>query len=158
MIYMAYYRLHVLKGGGHMEKNNKVFVVADYFLKMVDRDAGGSITHLKLQKLVYYAQAWHLVFTGKPLFSNEIQAWVHGPVCPDLYKKYADYRYENLPEPNATPELSKDEMDTLEAVWECYGDYDGKYLEQLTHQEIDGKLHEEAINLGSTALNLYLLN
>lgn len=113
-----------------------VFDVADYFLKVVDRDAGGSITHLKLQKLVYYAQAWHLVFTGKPMFCERIEAWVHGPVCPALYSKYADYGYQNLPEPEKAPDVfNEEELETLEAVWDCYGDYDARYLEQLTHQE-----------------------
>lgn len=114
-----------------------VFDVANFFLKVVDRESGSSITHLKLQKLVFYAQAWHLVFTGTPLFNSKFEAWVHGPVCPELYAKYRETGFENLPEPeNRLYNFSPNEMETLDAVWECYGDYDGKYLEELTHQEL----------------------
>lgn len=114
-----------------------VFDVADYFLKRVDRDSGGSVTHLKLQKLVYYAQAWHLVFTGAPLFPERLEAWVHGPVCPDLYEKYSGSGYQNLDEPKEiSHEFAQVELETLDSVWDCYGDFDGKYLEELTHQEL----------------------
>jgi uncharacterized phage-associated protein len=114
-----------------------VMDVANYFLKMVDRESGSSMTHLKLQKIVYYAQAWHLVFSnGSPLFDSKIEAWVHGPVCPELYNAYREYGYDNLPKPEG--ELygfTNEEAETMDAVWECYGDFDGKYLEELTHQE-----------------------
>lgn len=117
-------------------KATSVFDVANYFLKVVNRDAGGSITHLKLQKLVYYAQAWHLVFTGKPLFPEKLLAWVHGPVCVELYNKYRDLGFQNLEEPaEKIHEFTEEEKETLDAVWECYGDFDGKYLEELSHQE-----------------------
>lgn len=117
-------------------KTPTVLDVANYFLKIVDREAGSSITHLKLQKLVYYAQAWHAVFTGKKLFNSRIEAWVHGPVCPELYNVYAGSGYDSLPAPKCELfEFNKEQLETLEAVWECYGGFDGKYLEELTHQE-----------------------
>ena len=49
--------------------------IADWFAGAIDREAGDSITHLKLQKLVYYAQAWFLALNDKPLFEEEMQAW-----------------------------------------------------------------------------------
>ncbi len=45
----------------------------------------GPMTAMKLQKLVYYSQAWHLVWTEKPLFDNRIEAWANGPVVWELY-------------------------------------------------------------------------
>ena len=49
-----------------------------------------SMTHKKLQKLCYYAQAWHCTLrNGEPLFMNPIEAWIHGPVIRSLYKEYA---------------------------------------------------------------------
>lgn len=114
-----------------------VFDVANYFLKIVDRESGSCITHLKLQKLIYYAQAWHLAFTDDTLFDSRIEAWVHGPACPQLYNEYRGAGYDNLPAPEQPIfEFNQSELDTLEAVWECYGDYDGKFLEELTHQEL----------------------
>ena len=49
--------------------------VANWFTCNIDREVGDSITHLKLQKLIYYAQAWSLALKGKTLFEEEIQAW-----------------------------------------------------------------------------------
>lgn len=128
------YDLCVFMGGDIM--STTVFDVANYFLKAVDRDSGSSITHLKLQKLVYYAQAWHLVFAAKPMFKARIEAWVHGPVCPELYTQFAGSGSDSLPEPDVlSKNFSSKELETLDAVWDFYGDYDGKYLERLTHQE-----------------------
>ncbi|MGA7027993.1 MAG: type II toxin-antitoxin system antitoxin SocA domain-containing protein, partial [Candidatus Acidiferrales bacterium] len=59
--------------------------VARYFLALVDEDAGDSLSNLKLQKLVYYAQGFHLALYGEPLFPEVIRAWRHGPVVPELY-------------------------------------------------------------------------
>lgn len=57
-----------------------VFDVSAYILKKT-----GPISAMKLQKLAYYAQAWSLVWDDAPLFSERIEAWANGPVCPDLY-------------------------------------------------------------------------
>lgn len=46
----------------------------------------GPMTHMKLQRLVYYSQAWHLVWEDKPLFAERIEAWAGGPVIPVLYE------------------------------------------------------------------------
>jgi uncharacterized phage-associated protein len=140
--------------GGDNVKGTTVFDVANYFLKAVDRDSGGSITHLKLQKLVYYAQAWHLVFAEKPMFKCRIEAWIHGPVCPELYSKYASKGYDNLPEPEEPlKKFLPKELETLEAVWDFYGDYDGKYLEKLTHQEKPWREARKGLSPGDHCTN-----
>jgi uncharacterized phage-associated protein len=54
--------------------------VADYFITIVGESCGEDLTHLKLQKLVYYAQGFHLGLFDKPLFEEPIEAWAHGPV------------------------------------------------------------------------------
>lgn len=63
--------------------------VAEFFLAYAN-ESGEQITNLKLQKLVYYAQAWHLANFHKPLFEADFQAWVHGPVIPELYRRYKE--------------------------------------------------------------------
>lgn len=120
-----------------MKKDVTVFDVADYFLSKLNIDVGSSITPLKLQKLVYYAQAWSLVWDDKPLFNEHMEAWAHGPVNPELYNKYRDYGWRNIGPVNEVDLdiFTKDELETMDAVWDGYGDYDGKYLERLTHQE-----------------------
>jgi uncharacterized phage-associated protein len=60
---------------------NRVVDIAEYMLTQL-----GEMTAMKLHKLVYYSQAWHLVWDGVPLFGDEIQAWANGPVIPALYE------------------------------------------------------------------------
>ena len=65
--------------------------VADYIIRSA-HESGELITNLKLQKLVYYAQAWHLALFDEPLFDDPIEAWVHGPVVSSLYSKFPEHR------------------------------------------------------------------
>lgn len=115
----------------------RIFDVADYFLSRVELAAGSLMTHLKLQKLCYYAQAWHLVFADNTMFDESFQAWAHGPVCPELWLKYREYSWNPLPLPESFDSglISESVLDTLQEVWDAYGQFDAKYLERLTHQE-----------------------
>lgn len=111
--------------------------VADFFLYRFQKDEGSSITHLKLQKLCFYAQAWHLAFNGQPLINDEFQAWIHGPVNVELYNDYKGQSWQCI-EPIDSfnrKAFSEDQLELLEEVWNVYGQYDGRYLENLTHQE-----------------------
>jgi len=109
--------------------------VARYFLSRSIPNTDESITHLKLQKLVYYAQAWHLALRGEKLFEERIEAWVHGPVCPDLYQEYREFGYQEIPIVDIVKINDESIEELLEAVWVAYGKFDGKFLEELTHQE-----------------------
>lgn len=115
-----------------------VFDVANYFLSRVEVDSGSLMTHLKLQKLCYYAQAWHLVFTGgQNMFDEHFEAWAHGPVCPDLWREYRGYSYNPIPAPEEFDGniFNETQLDTLNEVWDAYGQFDARYLERLTHSE-----------------------
>ncbi len=116
---------------------NKVSIndIAVCFLKIVEREAGSTITPLKLQKLLYYAQGWYLAINKRPLFNEEFQAWAHGPANPAIYNKYKIYGYNSIDLPKAYPKISQDNLDFLYTIWNTYGIYDGKYLEDLTHKE-----------------------
>ena len=109
--------------------------IADWFLCNIDREAGESLTHLKLQKLVYYAQAWAITLFDNPLFDEDFQAWTHGPVLYSLFVKYRDYGWDSLPIPNVCPEFNEDIENLLQDILNIYGKYSAKYLENLTHQE-----------------------
>ncbi|PWW01168.1 putative phage-associated protein [Paenibacillus cellulosilyticus] len=121
-----------------------IYDVANYFRWRTDYDAGDYMTNLKLQKLCYYAQAWHLVFTCSPMFNNDLEAWDHGPVNRVLYKHYRSQsgRSWDPIEPDEEIEnfspagvFSLSELETLQEVWDSYGDLSAKRLEDLTHQE-----------------------
>lgn len=113
--------------------------IAKWFLCSVDRESGDSITHLKLQKLLYYAQAWSLVLLERPLFKEEIQAWMHGPVIPNVYDEYCVFGYNEIPMPEICPIIENKDEEVLEEVMKTYGIYQAKYLEMLTHQELPWK-------------------
>lgn len=115
-----------------------VFDVATYFLNLSLNDSrpNTKISHLKLQKLVYYAQAWHLAALGKSLFNERIEAWPHGPVSPELYQEYKEYGYQSIPHFYRDVRFENDlSKQIVEMVWSFYGSYDAKELEKLTHSE-----------------------
>ena len=110
--------------------------IARYFLCRVDREAGDTISPLKLQKLVYYAQAWSLVFRNEPLFFQDIEAWVYGPAIRDVWHEYKPYHYRDIPPPEELEiKFAKDEVEVLEEVWDTYGELSARHLKELTHSE-----------------------
>jgi len=109
--------------------------IANYFTCTIDRDAGDSITHLKLQKLLYYAQAWSMVIFNKSLFEEDFQAWAHGPVLPSIWEGYKEYGYDAIPICSCDHDLPKEIAELMEDVKRTYGEKSGKSLERLTHSE-----------------------
>lgn len=115
--------------------NYKATDIANWFLCHIDRDAGDSITHLKLQKLLYYAQAWCMVLSGKSLFEDDFEAWSHGPVLPNIYNGYKRYGFEALPSCECGNNIQEDVEGILAEVQRVYGEKSAKYLGELTHHE-----------------------
>lgn len=108
----------------------KAINVAKYIINTIHID------NLKLQKLLYYCQAVHLVLRNKPLFNDAIEAWMYGPVVPDVYKKYKKYGLETIPYgKDDFLQLSDSEMRTIGMVIKYYGDMTGVQLVSKTHLE-----------------------
>lgn len=109
-----------------------VFDVAKYVLKKT-----GKITTMKLQKLVYYCQAWSLAWDGVPLFDEDFQAWANGPVCPELFRLHHgkfvvdESLFCDLPD----YPFGQDAIETIHAVLDHYGDKEPYWLSELTHKE-----------------------
>lgn len=111
--------------------------VAEYFIDKANKD-GKLITNKKLQKLVYYAQAWSVVLNNKPLFSDKIEAWVHGPAIKSLYVKYKDFGFNPIKKdisPLKMKAINSKTKELLDNIWSVYGKLDAGYLELLTHSE-----------------------
>jgi uncharacterized phage-associated protein len=111
----------------------------------------GPMTAMKLQKLVYYSQAWHLVWTEEPLFSNRIEAWANGPVVRDLYSLHRGRFSLDGPAqiPNGDPSrLTDSERSTIDAVLEAYGDKTAHWLSELTHSEAPWRDARSSAGLG----------
>ena len=108
----------------------QVFDVAAYVLEKM-----GAMTTMKLQKLVYYSQAWALVWDEKQLFEEDIEAWANGPVVRDLFD-YHRGMYEISAIPIGNPRLlNQEQQETINAVLEYYGDKSAQWLIELTHME-----------------------
>lgn len=104
---------------------------------------GDCITNLKLQKVLYYAQGWHLALYDESLYSDQLQAWVRGPVQPGVY---GYYRYEQNagrqaweplvpPDDDDVPKLPKRAREHLGEIWEVFGKFTVHELEDMTHAE-----------------------
>jgi uncharacterized phage-associated protein len=95
----------------------------------------GPIDTFKLQKLVFYSEAWHLVWEAESLFDDRIEAWANGPVIPLLYKKHHG-RYQVPDWPSGKAErLTKEQLESIDAVVHFYGKFKGFQLAELTHGE-----------------------
>lgn len=105
--------------------------VAAYVL----RERGGMST-FKLQKLCYYAQAWHVTLYGKPLFQQPMQAWVNGPVSPALYQYHRGRFSVSVADVPGNPEaLSEEQADLVDQVLSIYGPLSPVELVDRTHAE-----------------------
>lgn len=106
------------------------------------------LTNLRLQKLLYYAQAWSMVVRGSDLFPEGLQAWRFGPVVPEVYHHCKAKEPEPKPaSPKPTPkpifledfegipDSSFEIREFLGKVWEAYKDYSASALYKKTHQE-----------------------
>jgi uncharacterized phage-associated protein len=108
-----------------------VLDVANYILQKT-----GPMTAMKLQKLVYYSQAWSLVWDEKPLFPEEIQAWAFGPVCPVLYEAHKGEFVLSKDRFSAHQgTLTESGRATIDAVIDGYNQYSAQQLSDLTHSE-----------------------
>jgi len=109
-----------------------VLDVAVYILK-----EKGKMTTMKLQKLVYYCQAWSLVWDETPLFEEKIYAWSNGPVVRELYDAHKGMFNITFSELSyAHPEnIDSTQKETIDAVLEFYGNHSSQWLSDLTHME-----------------------
>jgi len=116
-----------------LEEGPKMARVDDVAAAILERQ--GTMSTWKLQKLVYYCQAWHLVWEDRPLFPDRIEAWANGPVVPALYQHHRR-AFEVSSWPSGNPRnLEPDEISSIVAVLKKYGSRRGAWLSALTHRE-----------------------
>ncbi len=115
--------------------------VASFILK-----EHGEMTTWKLQKLVYYCQAWSLVWDEKPLFPEPIEAWANGPVVRSLFNAHrGEFSVSEIP--GGDPDgLNSDEVETIRDVVNYYRKQSSQYLSDLTHMEDPWKLAREGVS------------
>lgn len=108
--------------------------VADYFIRLAN-EVGSSMTNLRLQKLVYYAQAWSLALRNKALFAEDFEAWVHGPVLRSLWDEHKARRWLSIDKNVEHVDLPQNVRDFLSEVVQVYFSLDAYELERMTHAE-----------------------
>ena len=121
--------------------------VAEYFIWKAQGEKK-AITNKKLQKLLYYAQAWSLVLNNKKLFNEKIEAWVHGPAVRDVYVEYKKFGFGPITKSVSNSEVAKisdNARNFLDQVWSVYGKRDAAYLEYLSHSEMPWQKAREGL-------------
>ncbi len=111
--------------------------VAKYFLFLVDPEAGDLISNLKLQKLIYYSQGFHLAMHNTPLFDDDVLAWDHGPVVESVYHSYKHFGSNAIQTPDGFDDsvLTETEKSLLKEVYEVFGQFSAWKLRNMTHSE-----------------------
>ena len=112
-----------------------VLNIANAFLHKA-RSGGSSVDPLKLQKLVYLAHGWKLALTGEPLINENFEAWRYGPVVPELYHEFREFKAGPIHRlAHATDEpLSENASSMIDQVWERYRGMSALELSALTHE------------------------
>jgi len=122
------------------------------------KSEGRAITNKKLQKLLYYAQAWSMVFDNKPLFKEDIEAWIHGPAIKNVYDRYKIFGFNYIDEDISDKEVNKlSSNKLLDSIWTTYGKYDAQYLEELTHSEEPWQLARQNLETNESSNNVISL-
>ena len=114
----------------HRDQTVSVFDIASYILGKT-----GSISAMKLHKLVYYSQAWSLVWDKIPLFDSKIEAWAFGPVAPELYEVHKGLFLVESLSCGISERLDQDQQETVDAVLDFYSGMVPRDLNQLTQFE-----------------------
>lgn len=120
-----------------------VNIVVDYVIMSLNGDESFSLINLKLQKLMYYIQAWSLGINKVAMMDARFEAWVHGPVCRQLYNRFKETKSlysvitkEDILNVNAADEIASDDKEFIDYILENFARYSGTQLESMTHSEL----------------------
>lgn len=128
-----------------------VLDVARYVIKKC-----GSMTTMKLEKLVYYCQAWSLGWDNVPLFEEDFEAWANGPVCPKLFNEHRGLFVvsESFLDELIEYRFNDSEIETMNSVIDYYGDKEPQWLSELTHKEAPWREARKGIPDGVSCNNI----
>lgn len=120
----------------------KALDIANKIISKTDLEHGDTISNLKLQKMMYYQQGFHLAYFGTPLFDEDIVAWQYGPVVPSVYKEYKSFESNSISTSKEGISLSDDEEELFNNVYEEYNQFSAVALMKMTHEESPWKTTE----------------
>lgn len=111
--------------------------IANFFVDMARYNENDTITNMRINKLLYYAQAWSLVQDKKPLFDEDFEAWDYGPVVPSVYKKYKSFKKNNIDvidKDYSVNRLSEDDLSVLLMSYSYFNQFSTSRLVDATHR------------------------
>ena len=120
----------------------KALDIANKIISKTDLEHGDTISNLKLQKMMYYQQGFHLAYFGTPLFDEDIVAWHYGPVVPSVYQEYKSFESNSISTSKEGISLSDDEEELFNNVYEEYNQFSAVALMKMTHEESPWKTTE----------------
>ena len=119
--------------------------ISKYFLSKINREdfeeLGEGISHLKLQKILFYTQKVFYSTYKEPIFKDEIEAWKHGPVISKVYQEFKEFDGNNIDifkiedKINQKEQISADTLFVIDFIWDKYNQYDAWALRDKTHRE-----------------------
>jgi uncharacterized phage-associated protein len=127
------------KNSGYPMSKPKAIDIADWFVNRAnlekEENFGEGISNMKLQKILYFAQAAHITVENSPLFSEEIYAWKYGPVVDEVYHAYKGNQSTPIERPlsNKFEKLDSSTTSFLEEVWQLFGKYTAAKLVEMSH-------------------------
>lgn len=127
------------------ENQSTIYLVAKYVIAKTE-----DITPLALQKILYYIEGFSLALLHQRLFFTDCEAWIHGPVYPEIYARFSPYRYQPIEKEEfigvvSLNSLSKEQIQLIDQVIKNFGCYSGKVLEDMTHQTAPWLIAREGI-------------
>lgn len=116
--------------------NHRSLAVAQRMLEACAQADAASVTPMQLLKLVYIAHGYMLGRHGRPLLTENVEAWEYGPVVPSLYRAIKSYKNSPVERVPAAPShaFDADEAEVIESVAQTYGKYSGVVLSAATHK------------------------
>ena len=129
------------------------YIIAAFYRKDKEIDEGVSegISNLKLQKLLYFCQAFALVKIGKPMFKEDLYAWKYGPVVSEVYEAYKEHKNNPLPKQKTKQgdtTLSDADKKIVKEVLKTFGGYSAIRLMNITHSHKPWKNLEKKVEKG----------
>ncbi|PWG59426.1 Panacea domain-containing protein [Bifidobacterium catulorum] len=125
-----------------VNKEMDVMDVADFFIATANEgnpDEDDGMTNMKLNKLLFFAQAASLQRFGKPLFDRDIEAWQYGPVVRDVYRIFKGYGRDSISKVVQPFDWKQQDPEVLELLCDVYRTYARDYsaigLMRMTHRE-----------------------
>lgn len=113
----------------------KAIDIANWFINQFDKESGDVVTHLKVQKLLYYSEAWSQLLLERDLFEEDMEAWAHGPVVREVFNEFRGCGWQPLSVASELVDIEPEVEDVLLQVLEAYGDASAKTLEKMTHKD-----------------------